>query len=144
MKSLTIAGLGALLAANVAFAQAISEHNDLLGNADGKALYTFDKDSAGKSHCSGGCSTVWPPFTAKDTAKDNGKFTVITRDDGSKQWAMDGKPLYFFAADTQPGEAKGDGQGGVWHVVKQSADRKPAAKTTRYDNGYGASSDYGY
>lgn len=29
----------------------------------------------------------------------------------------DGRPTYFYAGDTAPGDAKGDGAGGVWHLA---------------------------
>ena len=39
---------------------------------------------------------------ATDADKATGDYTVITRDDGKKQWAFKGKPLYFWAKDTKP------------------------------------------
>jgi predicted lipoprotein with Yx(FWY)xxD motif len=44
---------------------------------------------------------------------------LIKRDDGTMQWADEGKPLYLFAQDKKPGDVKGDGKNGVWHVVKE-------------------------
>jgi predicted lipoprotein with Yx(FWY)xxD motif len=44
-------------------------------------------------------------------------LTTVERKDGAKQWAKDGKPLYFWMGDTEPGETNGDGVGGVWHVA---------------------------
>ena len=32
--------------------------------------------------------------------------------------AYDGHPLYTFVEDKAPGDIKGDGKGGVWHVAK--------------------------
>ena len=46
------------------------------------------------------------------------KITIIKRDDGSLQWADEGKPLYTFAKDTKPGDVAGDNFKNVWHVVK--------------------------
>ena len=43
----------------------------------------------------------------------------ITRDDGSMQWAYDGKPLYTFKMDEKPGDMKGDGMKDVWHVMRE-------------------------
>jgi predicted lipoprotein with Yx(FWY)xxD motif len=43
---------------------------------------------------------------------------LVTRDDGSKQWAYKGKPVYTYAKDSKPGEATGDNFRDVWHVVK--------------------------
>ena len=39
-----------------------------LTNAAGMTLYTFDKDSAGKSVCNGACATNWPPLMAGASA----------------------------------------------------------------------------
>ena len=45
--------------------------------------------------------------------------TIVTRDDGSKMWALKGKPLYTFAKDTKPGDTTGDGfLNGAWHIAK--------------------------
>jgi predicted lipoprotein with Yx(FWY)xxD motif len=91
----------------------------LTGN-NGMTLYTFDKDAAGsgKSVCNGPCATNWPPLLAMDGDKASGDYSVITRDDGKKQWALKGKPLYYWAKDQKPGDKTGDGFNGVWHVVK--------------------------
>ncbi len=87
----------------------------VLADAKGMTLYTFDKDSAGKSVCNGNCAKNWPPLSAGPDAKSKGNWTVVTRDDGSKQWAYKGKPLYTWVKDTKPGETTGDGVGNVWH-----------------------------
>ena len=91
----------------------------LTGN-NGMTLYTFDKDASGsgKSVCNGPCATNWPPLMAMDSDKAAGDYSVITRDDGKKQWALKGKPLYYWAKDMKAGDKTGDGFNGVWHVVK--------------------------
>ncbi len=83
-------------------------------------LYTFDKDAAGsgKSVCNGPCATNWPPLMASDGQQGQGDYSVITRDDGKKQWAFKGKPLYFWVKDSKPGDATGEGVNGVWRVAK--------------------------
>ncbi|OMQ35817.1 hypothetical protein [Pseudomonas putida] len=86
----------------------------------GMTVYTFDKDSGGKSMCNDDCAKNWPPMMAPAGAKAEGKFTPIKRDDGTMQWAYDGKPLYTFVKDEKPGEAKGDKMKDVWHVVHES------------------------
>jgi predicted lipoprotein with Yx(FWY)xxD motif len=89
-----------------------------LVDSKGMTLYTFDRDADAKSMCSGQCATNWPPLMAMADAKSMGKWTIITRDDGAKQWAYNGKPLYTWGKDTKPGEATGDGFNNVWHVAK--------------------------
>ena len=92
----------------------------ILTNDAGMTLYTFDRDAAGsgKSVCNGTCATNWPPLMAATDAKPSGPWSIVTRDDGAKQWAYNGKPLYLWAKDQKPGDKTGDGVQGVWHVAK--------------------------
>ncbi len=88
-------------------------------DSKGMTLYTFDKDSMDMSACNGTCAQNWPPVAAPADAKPMGDWSVVTRNDGSKQWAYKGKPLYRFAKDTKPGEMKGEGfLNGAWHTAK--------------------------
>jgi predicted lipoprotein with Yx(FWY)xxD motif len=90
-----------------------------LTDASGMSLYTFDKDSAGKSACNGPCAANWPALKAEATDQAGDDYTVITRDDGSKQWAYKGKPLYTFAKDKKAGDITGDGfLNGTWHLAQ--------------------------
>ena len=91
-----------------------------LTGPNGMALYTFDRDAAGsgKSVCNGPCATNWPPLAARTGDKPEGSYTVVTRDDGSLQWAYQGKPLYYWAKDAKPGDRTGDGFNKVWQVAK--------------------------
>ncbi len=90
-----------------------------LVDAKGMTLYTFDKDSAGKSACNGPCATNWPPLAAAAGASATGDWSVVTRDDGGAQWAYKGKPLYTWKKDTKPGDITGDGfLNGAWHVAQ--------------------------
>jgi predicted lipoprotein with Yx(FWY)xxD motif len=89
-----------------------------LTDAKGMTLYTFDRDAGGKSACNGPCATNWPPLMATGDAKDSGDWTVVTRDDGSKQYAYKGKPLYTWSKDAKPGDKTGDGVNNVWHTAK--------------------------
>ncbi len=132
-----LAGAMSAMAVNLALAQSVTQRNGVLADANGRTLYTFDKDAANKSNCYGGCAAAWPPFFARDGASANAGFSIIPRDDGSKQWAKDGKPLYYFAADASPGEVKGDGQGSVWHVIR-AADKQAASQPAARQSGYGS------
>jgi predicted lipoprotein with Yx(FWY)xxD motif len=76
-----------------------------LADAKGMSLYAFDKDSGGKSACNGPCAANWPPLKAEASDQANNHYTIITRDDGSKQWAYKGKPLYTFTKDQEAGPA---------------------------------------
>ncbi|RPH42649.1 MAG: hypothetical protein EHM87_16185 [Burkholderiales bacterium] len=86
----------------------------------GMTLYTFDRDAAGsgKSVCNGQCAALWPPLKADAGATPTGDWSVVTRDDGSRQWAFKGKPVYHWVKDTKPGDRTGDGFNNAWRVAK--------------------------
>ena len=91
----------------------------VLVNSAGMTLYTFDADPAGKSTCNGACADNWPPLMASgDEKPTSADWSVVTRDDGKKQWAYKGKPLYQWSKDQKPGDKTGDGFKNVWHVAK--------------------------
>ena len=90
----------------------------VLADEKGMTLYTFDKDEPSMSNCNGKCAEAWPPLFAPADAKAVGDFTVVTRKDGSKQWALKGMPLYTWVKDTKPGDVTGDGFKDVWHVAR--------------------------
>jgi len=54
------------------------------------------------------CTQKHPPLLAPEDAKPVGKWTVKTREDGSKQWAYDAAPLYLSIKDKRPGDVNGD------------------------------------
>lgn len=120
-------GLGfvvaALLCAGVAQAMEPAKSMDssagkVWTNSKGMTLYTFDKDSMGKSNCYDKCAVNWPPLKARASAKASGGWSVVKRKGGGAMWAYDGKPLYTFIGDKKPGDVNGNGKGGVWHVAK--------------------------
>lgn len=100
----------------------------LVDQTSGLTLYVFSKDAPGKSVCnisdSSQCANVWPPLFAAEGAIEEGDFSVIQRDDGSRQWTYRGYPLYFFngnttlPADSSPGDNNGFLVGNVWFVVR--------------------------
>jgi predicted lipoprotein with Yx(FWY)xxD motif len=93
----------------------------MLVNAQGHTVYTFDKDVAGsgKSACNGDCAVKWPPVLAKAGDVPQGPYTIVVRDDGRRQWAYKGKPVYTWPEDQEPGDKYGDNYLKVWHVVRQ-------------------------
>ena len=107
---------------------ASSSAGTLLTNGSGRAVYLWVKDSGGVSHCSGACAAAWPPVTAagKVTASGGAKASdlgTITRSDGTRQVTYDGHPLYYFAGDSGPGMASGQGAdqfGAKWWLVAPS------------------------
>ena len=91
-------------------------------NSVGHTVYVFDADlaSPGQSVCNGACAANWPPVGVPSAMLTTG-FSSITRADGSKQLAFDGRPLYTFAFDVNVGDTNGDGVnafGGLWHIAR--------------------------
>ena len=87
----------------------------------GMTLYTFDKDAAnsGKSTCNGPCAALWPPLMATAADQPAGAYSIVTRDDGARQWAYKGKPVYTYKADQKAGDRSGDNFKDVWHIIKE-------------------------
>jgi predicted lipoprotein with Yx(FWY)xxD motif len=103
-----------------------SEYGTHLVDAQGHALYVFEKDQKNESYCNGACAAVWPPFEAeKKPAAPAGvpasALGTIKRDDGETQVTFDGHPLYYYAADgSKPGKDSGedvDQFGASWYLV---------------------------
>lgn len=98
-----------------------TDKGEVLTGPNGMTLYIFTKDTEpGKSTCNGPCAQNWPPFRPEAGAPGgpSGDLTVITRDDGSKQYAYKGKPLYYWKNDKQPGDTTGHGVNSVWFVAQ--------------------------
>ena len=114
---------GAFLAAALSACAALAPpptkvEGGVLTDPRGMTLYTYDTDPPGKSVCNGPCATNWPPLAAAAGARAPEGYSVVIRDDGSRQWAYRGKPLYLWAKDTKPGDRTGDGVRNVWRVAR--------------------------
>jgi predicted lipoprotein with Yx(FWY)xxD motif len=93
----------------------------VLTDAAGMSLYWWDNDppGGGKSVCNHACALSWPPMIAKDDASASGDWSILTREDGKRQWVYKGRPLYLWVNDQKPGDRTGDGfRGGIWHLAK--------------------------
>jgi predicted lipoprotein with Yx(FWY)xxD motif len=94
--------------------------DDVLADTDGMTLYELDTDVAGdgRSTCNGACAENWPPLIAVVEAVPVEDYTILVRDDGSKQWAHKGKPLYHSSKDKKRGDKNGDKVNDRWHAAK--------------------------
>jgi predicted lipoprotein with Yx(FWY)xxD motif len=120
----------------------------VLVNSAGHTLYHLDRDTATSFACTGGCLSVWPPLTITGGtpvagAGVTGTLGLRARPGGTEQVTWNGMPLYTFAADSAPGDTKGDGVAGVWHAAKLTATTTGSLSTTTTagSGGYGS---YGY
>jgi predicted lipoprotein with Yx(FWY)xxD motif len=97
----------------------------VLAEANHQVVYTYSKDKkGGKPTCTGACAATWLPATGTPQAGPadvfSGQFGLVTRANGVKQITYNGRPHYLLK-DAKPLSVSGNGQGGVWHVVKLSA-----------------------
>ena len=96
----------------------------VLADNHGLTLYYYsaDKRGSGKSVCTGGCATAWPPLAAPVKAPAGvrlpGPLGIITRPGGLRQVTINGLPIYLYAGDKAPGQETGNGMAGSWHVIK--------------------------
>ena len=72
------------------------------------------------------CTAMWPPAFAETDAKPVGKWTIVDRSDGRKQWAYNGWSLYLSALDAQPGDVIGGSAMQMYDTTDSGANRKPA------------------
>ncbi|MFG1816599.1 hypothetical protein ACGFIF_22775 [Kribbella sp. NPDC049174] len=110
-------------------------------DGNGRTVYVFDKDASGKSNCEGDCLAKWPVVPAGEGKPqldgiDASLVGTVTRSDGSKQLSIDGLPIYLFAQDTQAGEAKGQGVGGIWWVVGADGKKNKTQPAGDDNDGY--------
>jgi predicted lipoprotein with Yx(FWY)xxD motif len=92
--------------------------------ASGKTLYTLKPSS---TPCTAACLKIWPEFVlpkgvTKATAGSgvsSSKLGTVTRAHGVRQVTFGGKPLYWFAKDTRPGQVRGNitDTWGTWTAV---------------------------
>jgi uncharacterized protein (TIGR02246 family) len=103
----------------------VAEHDtygEYLTDGEGRALYLFLNDEQGESTCYDQCAQNWPPLLTTEDAEagegvDSDLLGTTERDDGTTQVTYNDWPLYYFAADEDPGDVDGQGRGEVWYLV---------------------------
>ncbi len=80
----------------------------------GEPLYIYRNDTmVGMSHCFAACAVAWPPLLATARKPPSADWTLVTREDGSKQWAYRDKPLYGASLPAERVDAA-TGPEGMW------------------------------
>ena len=126
-RSAVVFMLAALLAATSA--QAASHGNDLVHarklngsvfmmNQSHMTLYTYGRDDAFTSTCTGTCAEIWPPALLPAGSVLGENYTLFARPDGDMQIAYKGRPLYLYSGDARIGDVNGDGIDGVWNISR--------------------------
>jgi predicted lipoprotein with Yx(FWY)xxD motif len=128
-------------------AKQLDKLGTIITDSNGMTLYRFDKDTAkpSASNCDGPCATLWPPLTTTASSVqlsgiDKSLIGTVARKDGSVQLTIAGWPLYRYAKDTAPGDAKGQGVGGTWFASTPQGKKATASAGDSGNNSGG----YGY
>lgn len=75
----------------------------------GMSLYFSDADVGGKPMCADECAKTWIPALAPANARPSVEgWSVVSRTDGAKQWALRGRPLYTYVKDVDIGSVGGN------------------------------------
>lgn len=113
-----------------------SEYGDVLADSDGRTLYMFDQDTQGEaaSTCYDSCAETWPPLTVSESPSAGSNVTAsletFARENGDEQVTADGWPLYYFAGDSEAGDANGQAVNDVWWVLAPDGTPKRTAEST--------------
>lgn len=107
------------------------KHSDTLGDyltdENGKTLYINSEENDSKSLCQDSCAKSWPPFLSdgKDSEGVESetlkllKLNVTRRNDGTYQYLLNDRPLYYYVGDTKVGDTKGNGKDEIWSVASR-------------------------
>lgn len=128
------------------------DHGTYLTADDGRSVYLWDGDSTGRSLCTGGCASLWPPVTTEGAPRAEGgakaaDLGTIKRSDGTTQVTYRGHPLYYYVPDTKAGQVTGQGIdsfGARWWLVAPSGSAVTQTGSGGGSGGSSPSSGYGY
>jgi predicted lipoprotein with Yx(FWY)xxD motif len=98
---------------------------DVLVDQNGCALYLNTSDTPERTDVSPDQERTWIPIHAPVQVTgelDQSKVGTFTRPDGVRQATYNGHQLYRFAGDRAPGEAKGHGVDGKFHLINKNGD----------------------
>lgn len=111
-------------------------HGHVLVDISNMTLYVSGTDDAGASACDGTCARTWRPVEAFWSAVPvNDDWSVVAREDGTKQWAYKGKPLYRYADDARPGDIEGHGSENRHAVILEPPSPVPDWLTYQQSDG---------
>ena len=140
---------------------AATKYGAVLASSNGRTLYHLTAEKRGKIACAGACAKAWPPLTIKKGSKPTAgtgikpaKLGTIKRPDGSMQVTYNGYALYRYGDDSKKGDAKGEGENGVWFAVSPAGTlvkssggtttKQSTTTTSTTDNNTTTSRGYGY
>lgn len=125
----------------------LADTGPYITDGEGRALYAIEGEPEGESTCYDECASEWPPFLASDGADGAGgadgadgasageptpgapgagpaeadRIGTLERRDGQRQVTYEGRALYYYHDDQEPGETDGHhltDQWGEWYLVR--------------------------
>jgi predicted lipoprotein with Yx(FWY)xxD motif len=94
------------------------EEQVVVTDSNGMTIYYHDRDKPNESRCNNRCAQFWFPVRPAPQFAGAPGFGVITRLDGTQQVTFQGRPLYTFHKDSEPGDTRGDGNQNIWHALR--------------------------
>jgi predicted lipoprotein with Yx(FWY)xxD motif len=103
------------------------EFGEILVGNDGMTLYIFTVDEPNTVNCADSCLVQWPPLLTEGNpvlgeGVDPSLVGTAPMADGTMIVTYDERPLYYWIADTMPGDTTGQGVGDVWYVISPQGD----------------------
>ena len=100
----------------------------ILVDSKGMTVYVYGPDGTNTtSQVSAGLKAAWPPLTATSATVgaglDASKIKLEPQPDGTMQVSYNGHLLYNFSNDKAPGDATGQGLGGIWYVLSTDGEK---------------------
>ena len=108
----------------------------VLIGSNGRTLYYLSTETSTSITCTAACTSRWTPYvvakasTPTGSAAVHGSSSTTTRPNGAVQVTFDGHPVYFYAGDSGPGQARGQGVQGTWFVLSTVSSPGPQDTTT--------------
>lgn len=113
------------------------DHGSYLVDQEQMALYLFEADmqrseeAEAQSNCHDDCATAWPPLVTEGEPQAHDDLNpellgTITREDGETQVTFNGRPLYYFSADAEPGHTRGhdiETHGAEWYLMSPDGEK---------------------
>jgi predicted lipoprotein with Yx(FWY)xxD motif len=104
----------------VVIGTAQSDYGEVLTDTDGLTLYIFTDDGTGDPTCLDACTDIWPAVIAENI-ETRGELDIevnlVDGDAAERQVTVNGRPVYTYSGDSEPGMATGQGLGGKWWVL---------------------------
>jgi predicted lipoprotein with Yx(FWY)xxD motif len=82
--------------------------------------------------CVGACLDAWVAFPAPQAATPLGDWTILAKNDGTQQWAYQGRPVYRSAKDVKPSDTNGAND--EWEPIPLPTTVTPASASTATKN----------